>query len=417
MPELALSPLPMLASGTHKAKATGLSKLELLRRASTMAESAPKKRSCFSGVTQDRKYWRAQTLSGEYIGTYKSEKAAAAATANQLDVSQGVLCRKRARYTDIDGYVEKFKVMLNVYTNEDSSIAVMSDLTSAADAMQQWPLLSVCAPGLHFASLMGKMGLWRQEVGTMWEKVFRLAAVTSVCQSEKSMLSSVSLRSLQHVEATMRSATCGLSDNPHNIYIYTFSFIHSPWVCFGLSARLFWSVLGRPNFLCCGHSLPVISLGGRLDQDRLTSDGPSVASRCNRDQQQLRFDGVEYPCRPQQLVVFRISQMGRQRGAHQDRRTNSEWLQIGCNQQYRHGVKRGFCEIAEVPRGRVVFAEVPHSQNTRRVQRCLRALPILAVQGQPCGPEQRKQLLNSMGDPESLFCRAQVEGHSRTEDG
>ena len=109
--------------------------------------------------------------------------------------------------------------------------------------------------------------------------------------------------------------------------------------------------------------------------------------------------------------------MGRQRGAHQDRRTNSEWLQIGCNQQYRHGVKRGFCEIAEVPRGRVVFAEVPHSQNTRRVQRCLRALPVLAVQGQPCRPEQREQLLNSMGDPESLFCRAQVEGHSRIENG
>ena len=224
MPELALSPPPMLASGTHEAKASGLSKLELLRRASTMAESAPKKRSCFSGVTQDRKYWRAQTLSGEYIGTYKSEKAAAAATANQLDVSQGVLRRKRARYTDIDGYVEKFKVLLDVYTDKDSSIAVMSDLTSAADAMQQWPLLSVCAPGLHFASLMGKMGPWRQEVGTMWEKVFRLAAVTSVCQSEKSMLSSVSLRSLQHVEATMRSATCGLSDNPHNIYILLHSF-------------------------------------------------------------------------------------------------------------------------------------------------------------------------------------------------
>ena len=98
----------------------------------------------------------------------------------------------------------------------------MSDLTSAADAMQQWPLLSVCAPGLHFASLMGKMGPWRQEVGTMWEKVFRLAAVTSVCQSEKSMLSSVSLRSLQHVEATMHSASCGLSDNPH-IYSPPFS--------------------------------------------------------------------------------------------------------------------------------------------------------------------------------------------------
>ena len=356
MPELALSPFLILASGTNEAKATGLSKLELLRRASTMAESAPKKRSCFSGVTQDRKYWRAQTLSGEYIGTYKSEKAAVAATANQLDVSQGALRRKRARYTDIDGYVEKFKVMLNVYTNKDSSIAVMSDLTSAADAMQQWPLLSVCAPGLHFASLMGKMGPWRQEVGTMWEKVFRLAAVTSVCQSEKSMLSSVSLRSLQHVEATMGSAICGLSDNPHDIYVLLHSF------SLGLfrSVCLFWSVLGRPNFLCCGHSLPVKSLGGRLDQDRLTSDGPSVASCCNRHQQ-LRSDGVEYPCRPQQLVVFRISQMGHRSGGHQERPRRT----VGSHQHHRNGVKRSFCEITEVPHGRVVFAKVPHSQNAR----------------------------------------------------
>ena len=413
MPELALSPPPMLASGTNEVKASGMPKEQLSRRGALTAESVPSK-SCFSGVTKDRKHWRAQTGLGEYVGTFISEKAAVAALAKHLDVSQGVLRRKRARTTDIDCYVEKFKVLLDVYTDSDSSVAVMSDLTSAADAMQQWPLLSVCAPGLHFASLMGKMGPWRQEVGTMWEKVFRLAAVTSVCQSEKSMLSSVSLRSLQHVEATMGSAICGLSDNPHNIYILLHSFSLG---LFRSVCLLFWSVLGRPNFLCCGHSLPVKSLGGRLDQDRLTSDGPSVASRCNRDQRQLRFDGVEYPCRPQQLVVFRISQMGRQRGAHQDRRTKSEWLQIGCNQQYRHGVKRSFCEIAEVPRGRVVFAEVPHSQNTRRVQRCLRALPVLAVQGQPCGPEQRKQLLNSMGDPESLFCRAQVEGHSRIEDG
>ena len=141
-------------------------------------------------------------------------------------------------------------------------------------------------------------------------------------------------------------------------HIYIFP--HSPWVCFGLSAKLFWSVLVRPNFLCWGHSLPSISLGGRLDHDRLTSDGPSVASRCNR-RQQVRFEGVEYPCRPQQLVVFRISQMGRRSGAHQERPRRT----VGCHQQYRHGVKRSFCEIAEVPRGRVVFAEVPHSQNTR----------------------------------------------------
>jgi hypothetical protein len=152
----------------------------------------------------------------EYIGTFTSEKAAAAALATHLDVSQGMLRRKQARTADIDDYVEKFKVLLNVYTDSDSSVAVMSDLTSAVKAMQQWPLLSVCAPGLHFASLMGKMGPWRQEVGTMWQKVFESAAAESVCpvqQSKQSLLSAVAMRSFQHVEATMQAANCGLSDN------------------------------------------------------------------------------------------------------------------------------------------------------------------------------------------------------------
>lgn len=210
MPELALSHPPKLASGTNEAKASGLSKAELLRRVAPTAASPTKKNSCFSGVTRDRKYWRAQNpSSGEYIGTFTSEKAAGAAVAKHLDVSKGALRRKRARTTDIDDYVQKFHVLLDVYTNEDSSIAVMSDLTSAADAMQQWPLLNVCAPGLHFASLMGKMGPWRQEVGTMWQKVFKLSAMESMCpvQSKQSLLSSVALRSLQHVEATMHSAT------------------------------------------------------------------------------------------------------------------------------------------------------------------------------------------------------------------
>ena len=36
----------------------------------------------------------------------------------------------------------EFKVMLDVHTDKDSSVPIMSDLTSAADAMKQWPLLS-----------------------------------------------------------------------------------------------------------------------------------------------------------------------------------------------------------------------------------------------------------------------------------
>ena len=46
MPELAFSPPPMLASGANEAKASGLSKVELLRRVAPKAAPAPK-RSCF----------------------------------------------------------------------------------------------------------------------------------------------------------------------------------------------------------------------------------------------------------------------------------------------------------------------------------------------------------------------------------
>jgi hypothetical protein len=82
----------------------------------------------------------------------------------------------------------------------------------------------------------------------MWQKVFKLASVESMCpvQSEQSLLSSGALRSLQHVEATMHSASCGLSGNPH-IFSPPFSLgllrsVRSTiLVCFGSSEL---SVLG-----------------------------------------------------------------------------------------------------------------------------------------------------------------------------
>ena len=90
--------------------------------------------------------------------------AAAKAVADRLKVRQGDLRRKRHKATYVDDHTEKFQLLLGVYTDTDSAnIAVMSDLVSAAEAMQKWPLMSVCAPALHFASFMGKVGPWYQE--------------------------------------------------------------------------------------------------------------------------------------------------------------------------------------------------------------------------------------------------------------
>ena len=100
-----------------------------------------------------------------------------------------------------------------------------------------------------------------------------LAAVESACpaQSKLTLLSSVALRSLQDCE--MHSASCGLSDNPH-IYSPPFSLAGSVSVCPLDYSDLVWSV----RTFCAGdNDLPSISLGGRLDQDRLTSDGPTAS--------------------------------------------------------------------------------------------------------------------------------------------
>ena len=66
--------------------------------------------------------------------------------------------------------------------------------------------MSVCAPALHFLSLMGKYGPWKSAVAAAWARVFDAQASVSVgaggsrrVQSKRSVLYGVSVRSLQHV--------------------------------------------------------------------------------------------------------------------------------------------------------------------------------------------------------------------------
>ncbi len=73
-------------------------------------------------------------------------------------------------------------------------------------AKKDFPLLHVCAPGLHFASLMGKFGPWKVALGESWRAVFRSDASSSTCPSkwsQQSLLFDVRLRSLQFVEVSV----------------------------------------------------------------------------------------------------------------------------------------------------------------------------------------------------------------------
>ena len=91
--------------------------------------------------------------------------------------------------------LKRFNIFLRIYTNEDGSLAVPSDLEASVNAMKCWPLLSVCCPALHFMSLLGKDGPWKSCLSEKWSQAFDLKAETS---SSKSLR----IRSLQYVEAS-----------------------------------------------------------------------------------------------------------------------------------------------------------------------------------------------------------------------
>lgn len=175
-------------------------------RAKSSEPAVPGISSAFRYVTKDRKGWRAQCDSSTYIGHFQSEAEAADAVADHLGIQKSSLKRKRSTVVSMDSQVERFKALMQVYTDSSGKCIVMSDLTSSVDAMTRWPLLSVCAPGLHFASLMGKVGPWKSHIGCAWQVAARSIVTDSSASSRwsvESVLSGVTLRSLQLVEVLL----------------------------------------------------------------------------------------------------------------------------------------------------------------------------------------------------------------------
>ena len=56
-----------------------------------------------------------------------------------------------------------------------------------SQAMRQHPLLSVCAPALHFLSIMDKFGPWKEILGREWRKVFAPEGVASASDIDTAM--------------------------------------------------------------------------------------------------------------------------------------------------------------------------------------------------------------------------------------
>ena len=104
--------------------------------------------------------------------------------------------RPKTEWFSKESVVRRFTASMRIYTNDDGSPGIMSDLIASADNMINCPLLSVCCPALHFMSLMGKDGPWKEAVSGRWSKYFNMHAQTS---SWKRL--PLSIRSLQFVEA------------------------------------------------------------------------------------------------------------------------------------------------------------------------------------------------------------------------
>ena len=91
--------------------------------------------------------------------------------------------------------IKRFGLCLRIYTNENGSLAVMSDLEASVDAMKSCPLLSVCCPALYYMSLLGKDGPWKECLSKHWSQAFDPDA-----DSSSSNGTSLCIRSLQLVE-------------------------------------------------------------------------------------------------------------------------------------------------------------------------------------------------------------------------
>ena len=200
---------------THAGKYIGIfDDLPSAVHAKQQQQQQQKQQQCpdkeYKGVVKKGNYFQAQaydksTGNMKYVGTASSAEAAFRILVQGGHCEDLVKNKKRRLGAEA---VERFKICMDIYTNNDGSPAVMSDLTSAHQARVAWPLMGTCTPALYFFSLMGKDGPWRDSLGARWVGAFKADAGKSICsnaslqslRSMKSMRSAITLRSMQLLE-------------------------------------------------------------------------------------------------------------------------------------------------------------------------------------------------------------------------
>lgn len=95
--------------------------------------------------------------------------------------------------------MQRFKVLVQIYTDLDGSAGVPSDLTSNITMAKQLLRMAHHAPALEYFFFMGKYGPWKTNMLDSWEGCFDERAqksTTSMSTVSSGSLTSTSLRSL-----------------------------------------------------------------------------------------------------------------------------------------------------------------------------------------------------------------------------
>ena len=109
---------------------------EQSRQSQQSQQSEQSKR--FKGVTVLRGQYMAQNpTTAEYIGTFATALEAARAVADEVGVDVNTLKRKASELVNVGDQMQRFKALVDIYTDEDGTAQVMSDITASVEVCER----------------------------------------------------------------------------------------------------------------------------------------------------------------------------------------------------------------------------------------------------------------------------------------
>ena len=74
-------------------------------------------------------------ITGKYIGVFDNQEEAANAVAGHTGVKVTTLKRKASQVVSVDDQIQRFKALVGIYTDEDGTAEIMSDITASVKVL------------------------------------------------------------------------------------------------------------------------------------------------------------------------------------------------------------------------------------------------------------------------------------------